>query len=135
MRARQKQKDWSRLDDFIDEDICKEILLLLQGKTIKREAKREDYPELHLDTSQLSRLNTAVEKHFRGFGRTLTDHFPKINSDEIKQCQLYLLNLEDVQIAHLLHCDYSTVKKRSTKLKKAFGTEKELQLFVRGTVL
>ena len=135
LQARQKQKDWSRLDDFMDEDICKEILALLQGKEIKREAKRDDYPELHLGTSQLSRLDMAVEKHFNGFRKTLADIFPKISSDEMSQCQLYLLNLEDVQIAHLLACDYSTVKKRSVKLKKAFGTEKELLLYIREYVL
>ena len=135
LQARQKQMDWSRLDDFMDENICKEILALLHGKEIKREAKRDDYPELHLDASQLSRLDTAVEKHFNGFRKTLADVFPKISSDEMSQCQLYLLNLEDVQIAHLLSCDYSTVKKRSVKLKKAFGTEKELLLYIREYVL
>ena len=108
---------------------------IIQGKEIKREAKRVDYPELHLDASQISRLDTAVEKHFNGFRKTLSDVFPKISADEMSQCQLYLLNLEDVQIAHLLSCDYSTVKKRSAKLKKAFGTEKELLLYIREYVL
>ena len=135
LQVRQRQKDWSKLDDFMDEDICKEILELLHGKDIKREAKRDDYPELHLDASQLSRLDSAVEKHFSGFRKTLSDVFPKISADEMSQCEFYLLNLEDVQIAHLLSCDYSTVKKRSTKLKKAFGTEKELVLYIREYVL
>ena len=135
LQTQRKQKEWSQLDDFMNEDICMEILQLLQGKDIKREAKRNDYPELHLNASQLLRLETAVEKCFEGFGKTLTDLFPRISSDEIHQCHLYLLNLQDVQIAHLLSCDYSTVKKRSAKLKKAFGTEKELLLFIRGFIV
>ena len=135
LQAQQKQKEWGRLDDFMKEGICMEIIQLLQGKDIKREAKRNDYPELHLNPSQLSQLETAVEKHFDGFGKTLTDLFPKISSDETHQCLLYLLDLQDVQIAHLLSCDYSTVKKRSAKLKKAFRTEKELFLFIRGFIV
>ena len=134
LQAQQKQKEWGRLDDFMNEGICIEILQLLQGKDIKREAKRNDYPELHLNATQILRLETAVEKHFDGFGKALSDLFPRISRDEMHQCHLYLLNLQDVQIAHLLSCDYSTVKKRSAKLKKAFGTEKELLLYIRGLI-
>ena len=39
------------------------------------------------------------------------------------------------QIAALLQCDYSTIKKRSAKLKMAFGTEKTLQIYLRAFVL
>ena len=126
---------WNHLDDVMNEDICKEIVALLSGKNIKRDAKSDAFPELHLDITQLSRLDVAIEKNFAGFGKILTDSFPKITHDEMMQCQLYLLNLEDVQIAALLSCDYSTVKKRSLKLKKAFHTEKELRLFIRELVL
>ena len=135
LKMQQKQKDWGGMDEFLNEDICRTIMDLFQGKEIKREAKRDDYPELHLSIPQLSQLNIAVEKHFNGFGMMLTDLFPKISHVEMSQCQLYLLNLEDVQIAALLNCDYSTIKKRSGKLRKVFGTEKELQFFIRGFVL
>ena len=126
---------WNRLDDFMNEDICKEITASLNGKTIKREAKSDAYSELHLNHTQFLRLTVAVEKHFPGFGKKLTNLCPKINRDEMNQCILYLLDFEDVQIAALLSCDYSTVKKRSVKLKKAFGTEKKLRLFIREFVL
>ena len=129
------QTDWNKLDEFMNEDICIEILASLQGKDIKREAKSDAYPELHLGVSQLSRLEVAVEKHFNGLGKTLSDLYPRISRDEMYQCLLYLLNLEDVQIAALLDCDYSTVKKRSAKLKKHFGIEKDLFLFIREFVL
>ena len=135
LERHQKQSGWGQLEDFLEESICKEILTTLQGKEIKREAKHDDYPELHLSVSQLSQLNTAVENHFSGFGKKLADLCPRINCEELNQCQLYLLSLDDVQIAALLDRDYSTVKKRSTKLKKAFGTEKELAVFIRAIVL
>ena len=135
LEASRTQPKWNYLDDLMNEDICKEIVALLRGKHIKRDAKSDAYPELHFGITQLSRLDVAIEKNFAGFGKMLTDSFPKITHDEMIQCQLYLLNLEDVQIAALLSCDYSTIKKRSVKLKKAFHTEKDLRLFIRELVL
>ncbi|MBQ6771757.1 MAG: hypothetical protein IJP44_12370 [Bacteroidales bacterium] len=135
LEASQRQAKWGHIDDLMSEEVCKEIMASLHGKQIKREAKSNAYPELHLSNSQLSLLTMAVEKHFSGFGKTLADRCPKISREELSQCLLYLLDLEDVQIAALLSCDYSTVKRRSSKLKKAFGTEKELSLYVRELVL
>ena len=90
---------------------------------------------MKLSATQLSRLDVAIEKHFPGFTKMLTDMYPRISNDEMHQCLLYLLDVEDVQIAHLLFCDYSTVKKRSRKLKTAFKIEKELRLFIKDLVL
>ena len=131
----QRQTAWNGLDDFMNESICKDILTALNDKQIKREAKSIDYPELRLSDVQLHDLSIAVEKHFCGFEKTLTDLYPKINRNALNQCLLYLLNVEDVQIAALLSCDYSTVKRRSAKLKEAFNTEKEVRQFIRELVL
>ena len=135
MSLQRKETDWNHLDDFMSENICNDIATALRGKQIKREAKSGDYPELHLNDAQLHDLSVAVEKHFNGFEKTLTDLYPKISRNAMHQCLLYLLGLEDVQIAALLSCDYSTVKRRSAKLKQAFGTEKELRQFIREFVL
>ena len=131
----QRQKDWGCIDNFTKEDICQEILKMVGEKQIKREAKRGDYPELQLNGIQLHKLSVAVEKHFGGFEETLTALYPKINRNAMNQCLLYLLNLEDVHIAALLSIDYSTVKRRSSKLKNIFNTEKEPRLFIRELVL
>ena len=119
-----------RRNDLLDEDICIEINDLLQGKNLKRDLKSDAYPELWLAESQLSKLENEVEKHFPDFVKKLSNKYPKIRCEEIHQCLLYLLNLDDTQIAALLHCDYSTVKKRSAKLKTRFGTLKELQVYL-----
>lgn len=130
----QRQIQWDTLDRFIEEDICQYILTVLRGRHIKREAKSNAYPELRLSEEQLHDLSLAVEKHFCGFEKTLTDFSPKINRNAMNQCRLYLLNLEDVQIAALLSCDYSTVTRRSSKLKKEFHTEKEPRSFIQELV-
>ena len=135
MAIQQRQTEWNHLNDFMNESICNDILTAIRDKQIKREAKNGDYPELHLNNAQLHDLSIAVEKHFQGFEKTLTELNPKISRNAMYQCQLYLLNIEDVQIAALLSCDYSTVKRRSAKLRQAFGTEKELRQFIREFVL
>ena len=130
-----KKKNWDSLDSFMNEGICQEIMKKVDEKQIKREAKRKDYPELQLNSIQLYNLSVAVEKHFEGFEETLTALYPKINRNAMNQCLLYLLNLEDVHIAALLSIDYSTVKKRTAKLKAFFGIEKEPRQFIRELVL
>ena len=135
LKVQQDQKKWSSLDGFLNDSICQEIMELLEKEYVKRDLNIEDYPNLWLDDVQLSRLTVAVEQHFHGFCEMLSEKYPKINSNEIHQCLLCLLNLKDTQIAALLHFDYSTIKKRSAKLKKAFGTDKSLQVFFRELIL
>lgn len=135
LKMKQSKHNWDSIDVFLEENICHEIMALLEGKVIKREAKRGDYSELKLSQSQLSQLQVAVEKHFSGFCRLLTSLYPKISRDEMNQCLLCLLNLKDTQIAALLQSDYSTVYKRSVRLKRMFNTDTPLQVFIRDFVL
>lgn len=135
LNMQQNQKMWGSLDGFMNESICKEIVGLLQGVNIKRDAKSDDYPQLWLNENQLSQLTVAVERHFHGFSEMLSIRYSKINRNEINQCMLSLLNLDNAKIAALLHCDYSTISKRSVKLKKVFGTDKSLQVYFRELVL
>lgn len=135
LNMQQNQKTWGNLDDFTNEPICQDILGLFHDVYIKRDAKCDDYPQLWLNENQLSQLTVAVERHFHGFSEMLSERYPKINPNEINQCMLCLLNLDGVKIAALLHCDYSTISKRTVKLKKAFGTDKSLQVYFRELVL
>ena len=131
----QQQKTWDSLEIFLEEDICKEILDSVEGKTFKREIERSDYQDIILSNTQLARLSTAVEKHFSGFRKMLADKYPKMDENEINLCYLYLLNLNDIQISALLNLGYSSLKKRVSKLKKAFETEKELSGYIRDMVV
>ena len=135
IKTQQTKAVWGSLEDFLSENICHEILSILDGVYIKREARIDDYCELQLSKQQLSSLLVAVDRNFNGLCNILTCLYPKMSQNEMNQCLLCLLDLKDVQIAALLHSDYSTIKKRSTKLKKAFNTEKPLQVFIREFVL
>ena len=135
LNMRRNKPNWDSIDVFLDENICREIVALLEGKVIKREAKRMDYPELKLSHAQLLQLQVVVEKHFEGFCQLLASFYPRISHDEMNQCLLCLLNLKDTQISALLQCDYSTIYRRSVKLKRVFNTEETLQVFIRNLVL
>ena len=128
------KSSWDSLEIFLEEDICKEILALVEGRILKREAKSIDNQDVWLNKQQLLELSAAVERHFSGFREILVNKYPRIDK-EISQCYLYLLNLNDVQIAAVLGCDYTTIHRHSTKLKKVFGTEKEFPVYIRDMVL
>lgn len=133
--ATKVQKTWTGYDDFLNEDICQSILALFKKTRPKRGSKYSDHPELALNDLQLNQLEASVEKHFGGLIGMLAERYPRMSRNDAIQCQLSLLNLTDAQIAALMHNDYSTVKKRGNKLKKAFDTEKTLQLFIKDLVI
>ncbi len=130
LEALRRQKTRGCYDEFMNEPICQSIVGRLKDQPVKRVAKNRDYPELKLTDSELSQLAAVVANHFEGFGELLTALYPKITRNEINQCHLCLLNLPDAQIAALLHNDYSTVKRRSNKLRKVFSTKKTPQMFL-----
>ena len=135
LEVRQNQITWSAYEVFMSESICQSIVEKLEDKQIKREAKLDYYPELQLTSLERSQLEAVIARHFDGFDKKLTALYPKITRSETCQCHLCLLNLRDVQIAALMHNDYSTVKRRSDKLRKAFSTRKTLQSFLLEWVL
>ena len=65
----------------------------------------------------------------------LLAQYPRMTKDEKSQCLLYLLDVDDKQVAALLGVDYSTIKKRSAKMKKALGTDKEIPFLIKEIVL
>jgi tetratricopeptide (TPR) repeat protein len=135
LNALKVQTAWDSYNDFISEDICQSILAAFKETQPKRGSKYSDHPEIALDDKQLFQLEMAIEKHFCGLVGILAERCPRMSRNDTIQCQLSLLNLTDVQIAALMRNDFSTVKKRSNKLKKAFGTEKTLQMFMKDLVI
>lgn len=125
----QKLRKYSELQ-FFNEPICKDIMELLEGRTLKRDVRVEEYSDMKLSKFQLNKLSEVVEKHFQGFSQLLSARYPKIRHAELNQCRLCLLQLEDTQIAALLGVDYSTIKRRALKMKKEFGTDKTLQRYI-----
>lgn len=108
---------------------------LIKSENIKRIAVKESYSHLRLDDSQLLRLREAAEKHFNGLQTKLSLLYPKIKQYETDQCMLYLLDLNDSEISVLLGKDYTTINKRTQKLKKEFKIDVELTVFVKNLII
>lgn len=92
----------------------------------------KDFSSLALSSRELSELVQVIDKHCPDFSRRLKRHYPELNSKDIQLCRLYLLNLKVLQVAILLGTDYSSVRKRTNRLKEKIGNE-ELHLQLKST--
>ena len=92
----------------------------------------KDYSSLALSSKELSELIQVIDRHCPDFSRRLKKQYPELNSNDIQLCRLYLLNLKVLQVAILLATDYSSVRKRTKRLKEKMGSE-ELHLQLKST--
>ena len=133
-QASSKNK-WDVMEQFLSEPICQDIIHSVKGKNIKRSSVSLKYPEYALNESQLNELAMTVSRYF-GPVENLLDHSGmNLNPTLLNQCRLYLLGLDEKQIAVLLNKDYSSVTRYENKLKKAFKTQKAMVTFLRMLVL
>ena len=121
----------SSLEHFLEEPICHDIIISVQGVNIKRSAIPNDYPNLILDEMQLQQLALAVNRCFDSFESDIARFGISPNSTVCSLCHLYLLGMDEKQSAILLNRDYSSVKRYEKKLKSAFDTQENLVTYLR----
>ena len=117
--------------DFLNEPVCLGINGQLRNLYITTKAKYSDYHKIGLDEATIVELGDAVAKHFSEFKPKLLSLYPAIKPEELLQCYLYLLGLEDKQIAVLRQCNYSTVFRQTKKLQNKLKADLPLPVFVR----
>ena len=116
---------------FLNEPVCQGINGQLRNFNITTKAKYSDYHKIGLDEATIVKLGDAVAKHFSEFKPKLLSLYPAIKPEELLQCYLYLLGLEDKQIAVLRQCSYSTVFRQTKKLQNKLQADIPLPAFVR----
>ena len=119
------------LEQFLEEPICHDIIMSVQGVNIKRLAIPKDYPNLILDEMQLQQLALAVNRCFVSFESDIARFGISPNSTLCSLCHLYLLGMDEKKSAILLNRDYSSIKRYEKKLKSAFGTQEDLVAYLR----
>ena len=119
-------------DTFLREGLCVNIKQRLKKADVYTSFDAKDYSSLALSTKELSELIQIIDKHCPDFSRRLKKQYPELNSNDIQLCRLYLLNLKVLQVAILLGTDYSSVRKRTNRLKGKIGSE-ELYLQLKST--
>ena len=130
-----KSNRWKNMELFLNEPVCREIIGSIKGKTIKRSSTSIKYPEYALDEGQLELLGLTVNRYFG----PIEDRFEHLdiilNPTILNQCRLYLLGMDEKQIAVLLDKDYSSIIRYENKLKRALKTQKNLVTYLRKMVL
>ena len=138
-REREAQKHLTdtqlHLKAFLDEPVCCKINGLVRDVYLTTKDNHSDYPGITLDENTVAELGEAVSKHFRGFKEELLCQYPDMKQEDFLLCYLYLLGLENKQIAILRRCHYSTVSRQTIKLAKSFGIKGDLKVFVKDLAL
>ena len=109
------------------EGLCVNIRQRLKKADAYTSFDVKDYPNLALSSKELSELVQVIDRHCPDFSRRLKKQYHELNSNDIQLCRLYLLNLKVLQVAILLGTDYSSIRKRTNRLKEKTGSE-ELHL-------
>ena len=89
------------------------------------------YKDYALNKEQLLALREATDIHFKDFTTCLTKEYPALTKGDIDYCCLYLLGLNDADIAALMQRAFNTICERDRKLKAIFGSEEPLSTTLR----
>lgn len=129
-KALNQQREEAELqrEAFLKEPICCKINESIRNLYITaREGSRTNVALSEVDSAS---LRDAVSRHFDNFEAALLSKNPKMSKDDLQLCQLYLLGLDERQIAVLQCKTYSAIKKRANTLKKMMGLEDSLSTYI-----
>ena len=124
-----REKDENRHENFLNEAVCQHILDLVHGLHITS----RDTPYQHgisLDHGDYKQLRDAVEKHYEGFDCVLLGRCASLKQSDLALCHLYLLGLNESEIAALKGRTYSAVIKQNEKLQEILGIEETVAEYV-----
>ena len=117
---------------FAEEPICRLIMERVNEGQFKSKVSYLDYSDYALSKEQITALREAADRHFGQFTIRLAKAYPDLTKSDLNYCCLYLLDLNDADIAALMQRAYNTVSDRSRKLKTLFGSEEPLSTILRG---
>lgn len=126
--VQQRENAELRREAFLKEDICRKINEGIRNIHITaREGTREN---VALSKEDAVSLREAVLRHYANFETVLLSKNPKMSHGDLQLCQLYLLGLDERQIAVLLCKTYSAIKKRANALKESLGITDTLSVYI-----
>ena len=89
------------------------------------------YKDYALAKEQVTALREAADRHFNQFTSRIAKAYPDLTRGDLDYCCLYLLDLNDADIAALMQKAYPTVSQRTRKIKGIFGSEEPLSNLLR----
>ena len=126
--SQQREEAELRREAFMNEAICCKINDSVRSLRITARNSHEKY--VSFTKEDAAALKTAVLKHYGNFESVLLGKYPKLSNDDLQLCQLYLMGLDERQIAVLQNKSYSAIKKRANTLKDLLGLDENLQAYL-----
>lgn len=116
---------------FAEEPICRLIMKRVNEGMFKSKVDYLVYKDYALTKEQLLALREAADVHFGQITAQLKKEYPSLTKGDIDYCCLYLLGVEEADVAALMQRAFNTVCERSRKLKGIFGSEEPLSTTLR----
>lgn len=116
---------------FAEEPICRLIMERVNMGQFKSKVDYINYKDYALHKEHLLALREAADVHFGQFTDRLKKDYPTLTKGDIDYCCLYLLGLEEADVAALMQRAFNTVCERSRKLKGIFGSDEALSTTLR----
>lgn len=111
---------------FAEEPICRLIMERVNEEQFKSKVDYLVYKDYALTKEQLLTLREVVNGHFDEFTTRIKKEYPSLTKGDIDYCCLYLLGLNNADIAAMMQRAFNTVCERDRKLKAIFGSEEPL---------
>lgn len=120
-----------RIESFLNEPVCRKLNDTICDIPASARSNYSNYTYLKLDEATIIELGEAVTKHFPNLKTQLISNDIKLKKDDLLLCYLYLLGLNNSQIALLRQCNFATVCRQANRLKKSFTGCKDLPSFIK----
>lgn len=90
----------------------------------------QDYPKLQLTDTQKVRIFKAIDNAFPGFSTEIIKQYPRLTTQDVFYCCLYIMGLNEKQAAAITGKTYQTVWARSAKMNEIFGSNANLKIIL-----
>jgi hypothetical protein len=118
------------IEAFVEESVCQKIL---EDVRYLRITTRDNHyqSKYAINDDKFREIGEAVERNCSGFDAKMLSYYRNMKQEDFLLCYLYLLGLNEKQIAVLRQCSYSAIKKQAERLGKRMGIKVKLAEFVK----
>ena len=111
----------SAYEALMKEAICLDLLQRFGNTDVITTNKPSYYAKLAISARDKQLLANAVERHCPNFGPLLKAGYPDFTRADFELCRFLLIGLSEPETAVLLQKDYSTIWRRTKRLREMMG--------------
>ncbi len=130
-QQKEAEKNTDKGEAFLDESVCLTIRDSVMLRSITTRDLPVEHKEVVLDEAAGLLFCGVVNRHFEGLEARLRERYPRIKAQDVLLCYLYLLDLDEKQMAALLNLTYGAVKKKTVRLQEYLKTDENLADFMK----